>query len=303
MNQQPTSNRYANDWNRYSAEWAVHYGKKYQHLGDEWHDDGSGVRTFEQRLFTHTIEPWLHPNSRVLEIGPGGGKWTVRIAPRVRQLTVFDVAQGMLDRTRARVDAEGIGNVAYVLGNGRDMAQIPSSSIDLVFSYDVFVHIALEDTVAYVAEIARILRDGGMAIMHHAVADMPSAWDRIEEHNEWYRQGRNTLGQFYYYSQDALDRLYTRHGLRIQNSYGYYCTTTLTIVKPADSIVPRLEQALRDAARATDAPALDMAAGDIAGAADDLVKRLAPLTDKLRTTLPGSERFQVLQQIRRLVRG
>ncbi len=297
-----STNRYAEDWNRYSEEWNRTYGRKYEHLGDEWHDDGSGVRKFEDRFFASTVAPWLHPTTRVLEIGPGGGKWTVRMAPHVARVTTFDVAQGMLDRTRARVDADGLTNVDYVLGNGRDMASIPSGSVDLLFSYDVFVHIALEDTVAYVAEMARVLRDGGVAIVHHAVADTAVAWDRIEEHNDWYRQG-HTLGQFYYFSQDALDRLYARHGLRVQTTFGYYCTTTITAVKPADSMVPRLEQALRGAATASDAPALVAAIEAITATGETLQQRLATLTDALRTTLPGAERYRVLQQIRKLVRG
>lgn len=302
MLEPPTTNRYANDWNRYSAEWNQTYGRRYQHLGDEWHDDGS-TRGFEQRFFTHTIEPWLTRETRVLEIGPGGGKWTVRMAPRVRTLTAFDVAQGMLDRTRERVTREGIDNVSYVLGNGRDMSAVASASVDLVFSFDVFVHIALEDTVAYVAEIARVLRDGGVAIIHHAVSDMPNAWDRIEAHNDWYRHGANTLGQFYYYSQNALDRMYTRYGLRILSAYNYYCTTTLTIAKPADSIVPGLELALRDAAVAADATALQRAANAVAASGTTLVTRLSDLTAKLSTTLPGAERIAVIQEIRRLIRG
>jgi ubiquinone/menaquinone biosynthesis C-methylase UbiE len=298
-----TTNRYANDWNRYSAEWDGSYGRRYQHLGDEWHDDGTGRRTFEDRLFAHTIQPWLAAGQRVLEIGPGGGKWTVRMAPHVGALTVFDVSQGMLDRTRARVEGDGLANVSYVLGNGRDLAPIPSGSVDLVFSYDVFVHIALEDTVAYVAEIARVLRDGGLAIVHHAVADVGRGWDRIEEHNDWYRERPHTLGQFYYYSQDALDRLYARQGLRVEAWQGYYCTTTVTVVKPGDSVVPRLEQSLRAAAVAADDTALEMAIDDIQATGSSLARRLDALTDTLRRTTSGAERYQVIQQIRRLFRG
>lgn len=298
----PTSNRYANDWNQYSEHWDRSYGGKYAHLGDEWHDDGSGTRRFEERFFASTIAPWLHPGLRVLEIGPGGGKWTVRMAPHVARVTTFDVARNMLDRTKARVESEGLSNVDYVLGNGRDMSQIPSGSIDLVFSFDVFVHIALEDTVAYVAEMGRVLRDGGMAIVHHAVADVPAAWDRIEEHNDWYRQG-HTLGQFYYYSQDALERLYARHGFRVHSTVGFYCATTITAVKPKESIVPKFEQALRAAAIATDDVALTAAIDELAATIDSLPRRLSALTDKLRTTLPGAERYRTVRQIRQLVRG
>jgi ubiquinone/menaquinone biosynthesis C-methylase UbiE len=298
-----TTNRYANDWNSYSAEWDERYGDRYQHLGDEWCDDGTSERQWELRLFAHTVAPCLTSETRALEIGPGGGKWTVRLAPRVRELVVFDVAEQMLDRTRRRVASASLSNVTFAHGNGRDMSSVASGSVDLVFSYDVFVHIALEDTVAYLGEIARILRDGGVAILHHAVNDVPPALDRIESHNEWYRDPANTRGQYYYYSRDALDRLYARAGLRIVSAWTDYCTTVITAERPADSIVPRLEQALRRASTAADDGALDAAAQVIASAGHDIAARLAALALELRSTPPGSARYALIQRIRRLVRG
>src|SRR5262249_48050516 len=70
------NNRYAKDWNAYSEMWQDHYGKRYEHLGDEWCDDGSEARHWERRLLAQAAEPWLSPRTRLLEIGPGGGKWT-----------------------------------------------------------------------------------------------------------------------------------------------------------------------------------------------------------------------------------
>jgi ubiquinone/menaquinone biosynthesis C-methylase UbiE len=303
MNTETETNRYANDWNSYSAEWERRYGRQYQHLGDEWCDDGTAERAWEQRLFANTFAPWLAPDSRVVEIGPGGGKWTVRLAPRVQSLVCFDVAEAMLDRTRARVAQEGLTNVSFVLGNGLDMSAIESNSVDVVFSYDVFVHIALEDTVAYVAEIARILKDGGIVLLHHAVNDVRQAWDRIESHNDWYRGHRNTLGQYYYHSREALMQLYERYGLQVRSTSTDYCMTIVTARKPSESVVPRLEQALRQAAAATDEQTLEDATRTIAALGRDLAERLALLTPALRTTLPGHERHQMVQQIRTLVRG
>jgi hypothetical protein len=167
----------------------------------------------------------------------------------------------------------------------------------------VFVHIALEDTIAYLGEIARILRDGGVAILHHAINDVPPALDRIEAHNEWYRDPANTRGQYYYYSRDALDRMYAHAGLRIASSWTDYCTTVITAERPADSVVPRFEQALRRASTATDDAALEAAAHVITSTGHDLAARLAALALQLRSTPAGAARYALVQQIRRLVRG
>ena len=297
------TDRYANDWNRYSQEWDRHYGARYQHLGDEWCDDGTADRQWESRLFAFAVEPFLSPTSCALEIGPGGGKWTVRLAPRVGQLTVFDVADSMLERTRARVTSHGLTNVSFVHGPCGALTGIADDSVDLVFSYDVFVHIALEDTVAYIGEITRVLRDGGVAIVHHAVNDTSPAWDRIESHNVWYRNRAHTLGQYYYQSGGALERLYGRFGLHVDAAWTTYCTTLLLARKASDSIVPRLERALMRAGAADEDGELQEAVEDILASGRELSSRLEGLTRSLGVTKPGSARFERIQQIRRLVRG
>jgi ubiquinone/menaquinone biosynthesis C-methylase UbiE len=246
----------------------------------------------EHRLFALAVAPWLTPATRAVEIGPGGGKWTVRLAPLVAELVVVDVADIMIERTRARMQAAGLTNVSFVLGTGHDLAPLPSDRFDLVFGYDVFVHIPLEATVAYVGDIARVLREGGVAVLHHAVNDVGLAWDHIESH-----------GPYHFHSRDALDRMYGRFGLRIESVWTGDCTTVVTARKPADSVVPRLEQALRLAASAGDARALDEAARAITGIARDLTDRVTTLATALSATAPGPERYEVIQQIRRLVRG
>jgi len=295
-------NRYARDWNTYSDRWQEHYGERFNHLGDEWCDDGTEERASEVRWFTHSVQPWLRPESRVVEIGPGGGKWSVRIAPKVRSLTVFDVAENMLERTATRCKAAGLDNVSVVHGDGKAMSAIPSGSVDLVFSYDVFVHIALEDTVAYVQEFARILRDGGMAIVHHAIADVAPAWDRIESHNDWYRRG-NTLGQYYYYSREALEQMYHRAGLRVVATSTSYCTVVLTVVKPQDNLAPWIEQVLREAAVADTPAKLEDVSASLEAIGREMRDRLAGLRKHLESTKPGAARFDAIQKLRRLLRG
>jgi hypothetical protein len=77
-------NRYARDWNGYSEHWDRSYGRQYAHLGDEWNDDGTSERARDELYFAVYAKRWLKPDMTVLEVGPGGGKWTVRIAPFVK---------------------------------------------------------------------------------------------------------------------------------------------------------------------------------------------------------------------------
>jgi SAM-dependent methyltransferase len=45
---------------------------------------------------------------------------------------------------------------------------VADASIDAVWSFDVFVHVAPLDQAGYLTEIARVLRPGGIAAIHHA---------------------------------------------------------------------------------------------------------------------------------------
>ena len=69
----------------------------------------SPIRGFSDETSTPAVaEPWLRKDARLLEIGPGGGKWTVRLAPQVKDVVAFDVADTMLERTRARCAREDV---------------------------------------------------------------------------------------------------------------------------------------------------------------------------------------------------
>ena len=55
-----------------------------------------------------------------------------------------------------------------MLSAGSDLPGVPDGSVDVVWSFDVFVHVSPLDQAGYLAEIARVLRPGGRALIHHA---------------------------------------------------------------------------------------------------------------------------------------
>jgi len=297
-------NRYAQDWNGYSEEWDRRYGREYAHLGDEWNDDGTAARQRDEHYFRLYAERFLRPDMTVLELGPGGGKWTVRIAPLVSKVIVLDVAEAMLARTRARCESLGITNVEYVHADGKSFHPVASASIDMFFSYDVFVHIALEDTFPYAGEIARVLRPGGLSVCHYAVSSTPGGLSRIEQNSWWYRGGERTLGQFYYFSSEAIRRMYEHVGLYPAEMHEEWCHCVIVARRLGESLIPALEAALRQAI-----------AGDAGSAARrEAVATLRTLPAQLDAMLGGilprleqattpQGTIAAVQDIRRLWRG
>jgi ubiquinone/menaquinone biosynthesis C-methylase UbiE len=58
-------------------------------------------------------------------------------------------------------------HASFAVGNGEDLPTIESGSIDGVWSFDVFVHINKAQFNSYVAEFARVLKPGGVGLLHH----------------------------------------------------------------------------------------------------------------------------------------
>ncbi|HSW42729.1 MAG TPA: class I SAM-dependent methyltransferase [Patescibacteria group bacterium] len=116
------------------------------------------------------------PAPAVLEVGPGPGNLAVELARRVPdlRLTGLDIDPAMVERAILRARREGLGDrLAFVVG---DVATLPfpDASFDLVTS-SLSVH-HWPDAAAGFAEIRRVLRPGGQAIVY----DLRDRWGHVE---------------------------------------------------------------------------------------------------------------------------
>jgi SAM-dependent methyltransferase len=130
--------------------------------GEEWNESTA----WKDALVEEVMLPLIPPGGTVLEIGPGGGRWSVTLAPRADRLIVVDVAQKPLELVAERL--AGSADVQTVLSDGASLAGVGDASVDAIWSFDVFVHVRPGDQAAYLSEIARVLRPGGVAAIHHA---------------------------------------------------------------------------------------------------------------------------------------
>lgn len=133
------------------------------------------VELFERRLGV------LGPSHRVLEIGCGHGRILAAVAPRVDEALGVDISPGMIEAARKR--CASLRNVALSVTGGRDLAQFPTASFDLVYAVDAFpyIHHAGRALAAlHVREAARLLRPGGaLVILNYSYRDNVAA-DRRE---------------------------------------------------------------------------------------------------------------------------
>lgn len=104
---------------------------------------------------------YLNANSRVLEVGPGPGYFSVEVARRVPNghLAMFDLQQEMLVKARRKLEAAGLFSVSHTQG---DACYFPfgADEFDVVFLVTVLGEVS--DTQLCARGCYRILRTGGL---------------------------------------------------------------------------------------------------------------------------------------------
>jgi SAM-dependent methyltransferase len=186
-------------------------------LGEEW-----GGPKFADAIVERLAAEYLGPDVDVLELGCGGGKFSRRIAPRVRSLVCADISAPMLEQTRNELarqgDAEG---VEFCQLSGIDFHGIPDSSVDFIFSYDVQLHMQPQNIFSYMLDARRILRPGGTFMLHQINLDSPGGIDQFQSqflHDTWDQalDSPRRLGHIYFMSRDQMSALAEAAGMKLE---------------------------------------------------------------------------------------
>jgi SAM-dependent methyltransferase len=162
--------------------------------GDEWNQS----EDWKQSLIRNVLQRYVPADRSVLEIGPGGGRWTVSLLERAREYVGIDISATCVAHCKNRFGSNP--HATFFVGSGCDLAEVVTGSVDAIWSFDAFVHINSAEVEGYVQEFARVLRPGGTAIIHHgAVGGSSGGW-------------RSNL------TATTMHEIVARHGLHIQQS-------------------------------------------------------------------------------------
>ena len=108
------------------------------HQGAGWLERPEREREEQPRLLMKLLD--LKPGDVVADIGAGSGYHTRRMAKAVGpsgRVYAVDIQPEMLDILATKLAGEGVDNVVMVLGK-IDSAELPSNSVDLVMTVDVY---------------------------------------------------------------------------------------------------------------------------------------------------------------------
>ena len=138
------------DWKDAGEEWSAPWGTS----AAQW----SGA-------ILPRIADWI-PTGTILEIAPGYGRWTHYLKDCCRQLIIVDRIAECIEACRVRFADEP--HIRSYVNDGRSLSMVPDDSVDVVFSFDSFVHTKRGTVEAYLSEFGAKLKIGGKGFIHHS---------------------------------------------------------------------------------------------------------------------------------------
>lgn len=197
-------------WTAYPRKWRRDrsLNMDFETLGEEW-----GGPQFADAIVDDLVGTRIDRDSDVLELGCGGGKFSQRLAPRVRSLVCSDISRAMLNQTRGELELRGLADgVEFKQLNGIDFEGIPDDSVDFIFSYDVQLHLQPQNVFSYMLDAKRVLRPGGVFMVHQIDLNSSGGIDQFLMQHEamTWNYALNSpwrTGHIYYMSRDQMEAL------------------------------------------------------------------------------------------------
>lgn len=171
-------------------------------LGQEW-----GVAEELTEVIAEFVEPYVDQTMTAAEIGVGGGRVALRVAPLVRELWGFDIAPAMLERAGKAL--AGTSNVRLALLEGPSLPAELTARLDFLYSFDVFVHLDVHTQWRYFREAARVLKPGGHLFLHTSNLTTEEGWKLFAGEPGYAVEG------FYFVTPEVVRTLAGRAGLEV----------------------------------------------------------------------------------------
>ena len=132
----------------------------------EWQRLDAGLARIEFASTLRLIEKYFPANGAVCDVGSGPGRYSIKLAKRGYQVTLFDLSGKLLERAEQAFASEEIGAERFIQGDARDLGVFEDESFDAALLLGPLYHLVRRDDRSQaMSELVRILKPGGSAIV------------------------------------------------------------------------------------------------------------------------------------------
>ena len=191
-------------WDQYVKNWEQSAkNKDTKYLGTEWR--------FEED-FLSLLQKYASSEKEALEIGCGGGRITATGVKLFKHVYATDVSEEMLRKSRESITA---ANVSFHKLDGFTLEDFRDSTIDFVYSHDVFVQLSSIQIYPYLREIKRILKDGGIGLV--SCYDFVDQFELFKEYSLkfWNQRRPPVYRRLHFVTEEILRTMLTDVGLQV----------------------------------------------------------------------------------------
>jgi ubiquinone/menaquinone biosynthesis C-methylase UbiE len=181
-------------------QWTNKYPRgmpRYKIIGAEYERNAVSRRELCEKL----LRRYLRPEMTVLDFGCGPGFLAKAASAYVKCVVASDVSRGAIACARQLNHADNLKYVVNPLGN---LKNIPTASIDLVYSFAVFQHLRKEQTESFFREFVRVLKPTARGVCHMILKQPGDARASDPSQGGWIRR-RVNLRMVYYTPAEAAD--------------------------------------------------------------------------------------------------
>ncbi len=180
----------------------VHVSSMDEYFNDAESDDSISIFWGEDSAFFEMFKKLDLTN--VIELACGRGRHVPRYYNKAGHVVLVDILDKNIQYCKKRF--YDLTNIDYYCNNGFDLSELKDNEYTSLFSYDAVVHFELLDVFNYLKETHRVLKRGGMALIHHSNDD--------SNYRNWVGGATNHGGRSYM-SKDLFAYLAYRSGFEI----------------------------------------------------------------------------------------
>lgn len=153
---------------------------------------------------------FLPEGKKVLEVGPGGGFWTIELLLKENMVTAVDIDKSSLDRLRRKVEIFPIKNKRIRLVNTHIIDFQDTEKYDEIIMFEVLEHI--KDDKRVIKILADLLKEGGRLLISTPSDSFIPFYGSSDENISKFEDGGHVRKG---YSLESLKKLLGEVGLKV----------------------------------------------------------------------------------------